>query len=67
MNEKRRLLIGKAAAILVEVRDDEQIARDNLPPGPSEGAAGDNMDSAIQCLDSALGELDEIDGVELCY
>jgi hypothetical protein len=65
MNKERRRKIEKAAAILTEVRDDEQLARDNLPEGIYDSEKADKMDEAVYQLDDALGNLAEIDGVEI--
>ena len=65
MNSARRKHIEQAAAILAECRDDEQLARDNLPEGISEGETGDKMDENVGVLSDAVDLLREVDGVEI--
>lgn len=67
MNKDRRKLIDELATKfedlkidLVNIKQDEQDAYDNLPEGFQNGDKGDKMSEAIDNLESAENSLDEL-------
>lgn len=61
MNNDRRKRIQDAIAILQYVLDEEQEAYDNMPESLQSSERGDNSQSAIDALDTAIGELEGIE------
>lgn len=66
MNKLRRKEIGKITNILREqkdalemLRDDEQMAYDNLPEGIQMSDRGDEMEEYINMLDEAIDSLED--------
>lgn len=46
---------------LQEIRDDEESARDSLPPSLQEGERAQQMQESIEALEDAIGTLESFD------
>lgn len=54
--------IAEARALLETARDEEQEAYDNMPESIQAGAKGDRATEAIDTLETAISELEGIEG-----
>lgn len=67
-NDRRqsiRVALGKIAearALLEIARDEEQAYHDNMPEGIQSGSKGDRATETIDALETAIGELEGIEG-----
>jgi len=59
MNKARRNRLEKLIGELVEVREDEQEAFDNLPESLQSGERGEAIESAIDSIEEAMDALTE--------
>lgn len=64
MNAARRKRLQEALDIIIEVKEEEQEAFDNLPESFQEGERGELMQEAIDTLDNIESELLELIGVD---
>ena len=60
MNATRRKQLQQVKQDLRNIIEDEQSAYDNLPESFQNGERGENMQSAIDSMESAMSELDEV-------
>ena len=60
MNAARKQRLAEAMDILNEVRAEEEEAMNNLPDSFREGQQGERMQGAIDFLENAISEIEEI-------
>ena len=70
MNKERRKslkkalrLIGQAAEMLENIRDEEEEAMENLPEGISYGRTGGQMQEYIDLINEAIESLENADSI----
>ena len=62
-NELQKALdhLSEAKELLENVRNEEQDAFDNLPEGLQNADKGQAMEQAVQYLDEAIGQLEDVE------
>ncbi|AMK20723.1 MULTISPECIES: hypothetical protein [Sphingomonadales] len=63
--DQGKALFDEAREMLETVKDDEQSARDNLPPSLADGEGAEKMDAAISELENAISALEDFDADEI--
>ena len=63
MNAARKKRLNDALDIIREVKDEEETAHGNLPDQFQFGEQGDKMQEAIDSMDNAISELENITNV----
>lgn len=63
--EQGKALFDEARERLETVRDDEQAARENLPPSLEDSERAQAMDAAISELENAISALEDFDADEI--
>src|SRR3546814_7573786 len=58
-------LLDEARDMLETVKDDEQAARENLPPSLEDSERAQAMDAAVSELESAISALEDLDADEI--
>src|SRR3546814_12952365 len=59
--DKGKALLDEARDMLETVKDDEQAARENLPPRLEDSERAQAMDAAVSELESAISALEDFD------
>lgn len=63
--EQGKALFDEAREMLETVKDDEQAARENLPPSLEDSERAQAMDAAISELENAISALEDFDTDEI--
>ena len=63
--DKGKALLDEARDMLETVKDDEQAARENLPPSLEDSERAQAMYAAVSELDSAISALEDFDADEI--
>src|SRR3546814_5932815 len=63
--DKGKALLDEACDMLETVKDDEQAARENLPPSLEDSERAQAMDAAVSELESAISALEDFDADEI--
>src|SRR3546814_3941514 len=63
--DKGKALLDEARDMLETVKDDEQAARENLPPSLEDSERAQAMDAAVSELESAISALGDFDADEI--